>query len=148
VVKGYPDWYRRRDIPAGSSLVSAQSVTVTPNTERTLLSVSGKGALTGLVLSTTGWSSTTNVWLKITVDGSTFLLSLPGIAAPVVNSGSSYNSRSTPFVILNIDATNKKAGISLSVPIRFAQSLEVKYRNDGDTANHNIDFILSADLEK
>jgi hypothetical protein len=44
--------------------------------------------------------------------------------------------------------TNKKAGVSLSVPIKFTQSLDVKYRNDGDTVNHSIDCILSVDLEK
>lgn len=148
MTKGYPDWHRRRDVPAASSLVAAQSVTVSPNSERVLVSVSGKGALTGLTLSTAGWTSTTNVWLEIIVDGTAYTLSLPGIAAPIVNSGAAYNSRSTPFVVLNIDSPNRRAGISLSTPIRFTQSLDVKYRNVNDTANHSIDYILTVDLEK
>jgi hypothetical protein len=148
LAKGYPDWYRRREIGVSSSILSVQSASVPGNTEYALISVSGRGVLTGLTLSTTGWTSTTNVWLKITVDGSTFLLSLPGIAAPIVNAGAPFNSRTTPFVVTNIDATNKKAGVSLSVPIRFSQSLEVRYRNEADTATHSIDAVISYDLER
>lgn len=146
--KGYPDWYRRRDVPAASSLVAAQNVTVSPNSNATLLNVQGKGSLTGLTVASQGWSSLTMCWLYITVDGAQYQLCFTGIAAPIVNSNAAYNSRSTPFTVLNIDTTNKKAGVSLATPIRFSQSLKVEYRNVADTVSHSIDYILTVDLEK
>jgi hypothetical protein len=50
--------------------------------------------------------------------------------------------------VTNIDTTNKKAGISLSVPLRFSSSLEVRYRNEADTATHTVDALLTYELEK
>jgi hypothetical protein len=148
VVKGYPDWARRRDIPSVSSAAAVSSASVGRNSELVLVSVSGKGALTGLMLATTGWTSTANVVLKIVIDGETYALYLSGIGAPVVNAGAPFNSKTTPFVVTNIDTTNKKAGISLSVPLRFSSSLEVRYRNEADTATHIVDALLTYELEK
>jgi hypothetical protein len=148
MVKGYLDWHRRRDVPAASSLIAVQAVTVPPNSNTTLVEVEGKGSLTGLTVTTLDWSSLVNCWLLVTVDGAQYQLCYTGIAGPIVNSGAPYNSRSTPFTVLNIDFTNKKAGVSLTVPIRFSKSLKVEYRNATDTVNHNIDYILSVDLEQ
>jgi len=148
VVRGYPDWFRRREIPAVTTLVQAEGVSVAPNSSAILVDVQGRGALTGLSVSAQGWSSLANCWLYVTVDGALRKLAFTGIAAPVVNSGAPYNSITTPFTVLNIDTANKRAGVSLSVPIRFSKSLKVEYRNEADTAQHTVSYILSLDLEQ
>jgi hypothetical protein len=148
VVRGYPDWSRRRETPVVTTIVAAQDVTVQPNSSVTLIDVQGKGSLTGLSVNAALWTSLANCWLRIAIDGRLYQLCFTGIAAPIVNSGAAYGAPATPFTVLGIDTAGRNAAVALTVPVRFSKSLKVEYRNEADSAAHRVDYVLSVDIEQ
>ncbi|MEM3944693.1 MAG: DUF2961 domain-containing protein [Thermofilaceae archaeon] len=149
-VKGHPDWSLRRSVPVYSSVLVAQGVSVSANSERTLLDVQGRGQVEGLTVKFTGITSTTQGELRIYIDGSTQYQSIfvAGAVALFIHGTTVDVGRyALPLTVTVYDTTNNVYGFSVTVPIRFSSSVKITVYNY-HTAAITVDFAAVVSLEK
>jgi len=139
---GLPDYYRGVDIayqalaqlivrPKYGGAQNAQAnVTVTPNAETTLVSVSGKGVLYGGCVFLDHTSTQLASTVRLYVDGA----QLSFLSFYTLNKHNIHEPRSTSVYLLKYDNTEFIYTVGISPDITFESSFAVKYQeNEGAT---------------
>ena len=146
--KGYPDWYRRREIPSYTVLFKKDSVQVPPNSSYTLLDVQGEGEVDGLSLYVMGSSGViVDQAVRITIDGEEQFHILPVLVAPylVSNTLAPY---AQPVGLFYLDTAGGRVGYAFNTPISFGKSIKIEYVNYGPNATHSIYYSLAVRLRR
>ena len=148
MVKGYPDWYRRRDIPSYTVLFVKDTQDVPPDSSFTLVEAQGEGEVDGLSLYVQGTPNLlVNQAIRITVDGEAQFHILPVLAVPYVVSGT-LAPYAKPVGLFYLDAAGGKAGYAFNTPIGFGKSIKIEYVNYGPQSTHKISYALAVKLRR
>ena len=146
--KGYPDWYRRRDIPSYTVLFKKQYAEVPPGGSTVLVDLQGEGEVDGLSIYVEGTANLlVDQAVRITIDGEEQFHVLPVLASPYVTSGT-LAPYAKPVGLFYLDAAAGKAGYAFNTPIGFGKSIKIEYVNHGGGSTHRIFYSLAVKLRR
>jgi hypothetical protein len=148
LARGYPDWYRRREIPSYTVLFKKDYVEVPPGGSATLLDLQGEGEVDGLSLYVQGTASVlVDQAIRITIDGEEQYHALPVLASPYVMTGVTA-PYAKPVGLFYLDIAGGKVGYSFNAPISFGKSIRIEYVNAGGGSTHKIFYSLAVRLRR
>jgi len=138
----------KRDIFRTTSLVLLTGDSIDPGVKKTIIDISGRGRLTGIILE---WHGVAYGDLKIylTIDGQQVILygsSFSTVFGDVDSPPSVGTMYAKPWVIINWDTTNNWYSVSIVSPLSFYSSIKIEFENLNTT--NPLNYCLVTFVEK
>jgi len=139
----------KKDIFRMSSLVLLTGDSIDPSTRKTIIELTGRGRLMGIILE---WHGVHYGDLKIylTIDGQQRILygsSFSTVFGDVDSPPSVGTMYAKPWVIINWDTTNNWYSVSITVPLSFYNSIKIEFENLNTTNPLNYCFVTVVEEE-